>query len=1097
MSVATLPHLSADLGAILLGEPPYERSSAPEPEQVAALAALLPAEVLEHTAFVLTWAGFVEDHERLPALGILLGRTLESGLQLPYASIFSHRPQVIAYLPEAVLPQALEAILAEDERYLYGGDLVLAELARRFTEELFQALLRAIKGSANDPFPDFWTPALANLAANPGDQLAPAALAGLLPWAHRIQSRSERGVTLARLSRFVPPAEREDLLYEALTAARGMDHTLGRLQVILEVARHAEESRRAEVLSEAGQLARTLPNTDERARGLVEVAMLSDAPSLLQELHSLQVGFYSNEISIGAAAGLAAYLSPEQLAVLAARLPSSGLGEIQPLRQAVTSFSPAHLETLIERLDPQSYYMDLETQARFLIELAPHLPETLVPAALEIAGSLPEHYWRVRTQVAYLRHLPSGQRSAIDKEAERLSPEGIRRQWPSLSYNEQVRLGEEMVSQFEVRRMGAQMGAAEPLPIGEDSLGRGPAEEEIPPFVEEEQRVVNTGFSSSEAPGEPIPADTPLLRGRTYYFWFEVGVRVAGAIDVAPVPVPPDLPAGTRLFVVLFAFPSELSVEPGQDVGEIELLSDHSARVVRPAALPDGLPDGDLAERRLFFPVHTPARSGDYRLRCNLYHQGVLIQSRVVQAQVISRQRSRHRYQRALRTDLDPDYALSNTLSSDQLENLRPHVLSVLLNDNGDGTTGFRFFHAGEQGIANPGASFTGQELQDMIRQGRQALRQAAWGDKETWSETKAYLYEQGSQPEQLKRDLIRLARWGYRFYRTTIERLAAGNVKYREQVRQAVERMQEGMRRPGFIQFASKESASHVFPAALVYDYDLRDGLPTEMYALCPAFLDDLNHGRPLMEAGCFMGDCPSRADKMVICPSGFWGFRHAIGLPVSIGGSLDDATLAVRYRQAPTFSMAVSTDPRFTQRPSHERALRSLFTGMAWNYADTGQGTTEMLRTSNPNIVYFYCHGGVFEEDNLPYLRVGSLDDAWGLLLPTVLAAEKILWNEAHPLVFINGCYTTALEPEVAMNFVEAFVRTAQAAGVIGTEITIFEPLATAFSSAFLKEFLSGVPAGEALRLARLCLLQEGNPLGLVYIPFVIASLALKAED
>ena len=66
----------------------------------------------------------------------------------------------------------------------------------------------------------------------------------------------------------------------------------------------------------------------------------------------------------------------------------------------------------------------------------------------------------------------------------------------------------------------------------------------------------------------------------------------------------------------------------------------------------------------------------------------------------------------------------------------------------------------------------------------------------------------------------------------------------------------------------------------------------------------------------------------------------------------------------------------------------------------------------------------------------------------------------------------------------------------GVIGTEITIFEPLATAFAEACLGHFLDGVPIGKAIRLARLKLLQDGNPLGLVYIPFAVSSLALVEE-
>ena len=101
-------------------------------------------------------------------------------------------------------------------------------------------------------------------------------------------------------------------------------------------------------------------------------------------------------------------------------------------------------------------------------------------------------------------------------------------------------------------------------------------------------------------------------------------------------------------------------------------------------------------------------------------------------------------------------------------------------------------------------------------------------------------------------------------------------------------------------------------------------------------------------------------------------------------------------------------------------------------------------------------------------------------------------------RPLVFINGCHTTALTPDVPLEFVSLFLEMSEASAVIGTEITIFEPLAVAFAEAFLPRFLAGTPLGEAVRGARLALLKDGNPLGLVYIPYALAGLRLvQAPD
>ena len=105
-----------------------------------------------------------------------------------------------------------------------------------------------------------------------------------------------------------------------------------------------------------------------------------------------------------------------------------------------------------------------------------------------------------------------------------------------------------------------------------------------------------------------------------------------------------------------------------------------------------------------------------------------------------------------------------------------------------------------------------------------------------------------------------------------------------------------------------------------------------------------------------------------------------------------------------------------------------------------------------------------------------------------------KHIDWTDPRPVVLVNGCHTTALGPEVAQPLVSGLMFTANAAGVIGTEVTIFEPLAVEFAESFLRVFDAGSMLGWAVRDARLTLLGRGNPLGLVYIPFAAADLELS---
>jgi CHAT domain len=162
----------------------------------------------------------------------------------------------------------------------------------------------------------------------------------------------------------------------------------------------------------------------------------------------------------------------------------------------------------------------------------------------------------------------------------------------------------------------------------------------------------------------------------------------------------------------------------------------------------------------------------------------------------------------------------------------------------------------------------------------------------------------------------------------------------------------------------------------------------------------------------------------------------------------------------------------------------------GMSWDYAETRDETLRLMKEAGPHLVYFYCHGGL--DGKQPYIKVGPSKGP--RITESLLRAERIRWHEPRPLVFINGCDTTALEPEQAIEFVSSFIALANASGVIGTEITVFEPLAKPFAENFLRSFVvGGKSCGESMRSARLALLKAGNPLGLVYLPFVIGTLRL----
>jgi hypothetical protein len=599
-------------------------------------------------------------------------------------------------------------------------------------------------------------------------------------------------------------------------------------------------------------------------------------------------------------------------------------------------------------------------------------------------------------------------------------------------------------------------------------------------------RIVNVGFAREDKPATQNKRDRPLACDQAYYFWLEVGRLLKGNIDDKPVNLPTEsLPPDAVLKVALFAFEDELQINRGADVGELKLLPDGAVVVERMAAIPVHLKAGSpLLKRRLFFPVRTPKQNGTFRLRCNIYHKQVLVQSRLISSQVMQQPR---KVERALRSTLD--YTLTRTLSPSHFAGIEPHRLSIMLNDNGDGTHGLRFWGEGDGSATGQefkaDATISGQKLEDLINQARGALRKVSWGDEEQWQERKSYLYKGPRNFDRLKADLIALAKKGYRFYDGIIGH-------FTKATSQTAEMLADLMLKPGQVQIALKESATLLIPASLIYDYPLDDGISS--HRICPAFSQDFQNNVQLEQTDCFNGKCPSRGKLDTVCPSGFWGYRHVLGLPLSVAGA-DDAPTKIDWQDAPQLTVAVSTNLEFFKQHEEaiEKQLKAKWPALGWNYAESRQLTLQYLKDKKPQLVYFYCHGGV--ENNAPYIKVGPRKE--DKITRSNLRAYGIRWVAPRPLVFINGCHTTAVEPEQALEFVSGFIEVANAAGVIGTEITVFEPLAKRFAEDCLQRFILNVQSiGEAVRGARLTLLKEGNPLGLVYIPFVMANLKMSQQ-
>ena len=586
------------------------------------------------------------------------------------------------------------------------------------------------------------------------------------------------------------------------------------------------------------------------------------------------------------------------------------------------------------------------------------------------------------------------------------------------------------------------------------------------------ERVVNTGFAGADDPAAPLDPALTLACGARYLFWLDIGPPVARSGERTAVDLPWHLlPPSPELTVAVFPLSDGeegFALEAGADVGSLVATSDGAVVVVRQPG-PDHV---SISRKRLLFPLRAPRFETDAQLRCSIYCRGTLVQSRLVTARV--RRRPAREAGPGFESVLD--FTLAPALDPQHLSELPEPTLTVLLNRSA-ATHDFTFYGAG--GFKTQG-SFDELELQDLIGSARAGLRRAAWGDEKEWREGREYLYLRPGDPDRLRRDLVELAKRGFRFYAGIADRLAGDGDAFE---------LSDRLARPGSIQIASVESPRHLLPAALLYDYLGFDSTqPSEDYTLCPRFTRAVAQAEELAGVECFTGDCESRGEPTVVCPSGFWGYRHRLGMPVSVAGAPDSPVAIVYDEQGPSVVLAASTE--FELLAAHAEAVTKLCPRLLT--ATTRADTLRLMREAGVHLLYFYCHGGV--QDRVPFLKVGGPDERG--ITGDLLFSEKIRWTSPRPLVFINGCRTTALEPETAIELVSSLVRRAHASGVIGTEITVFEPLARDFAEVYLSRFLGGETVGEAVRGARLALLARGNPLGLAYIPFALESLRLTAS-
>ena len=245
----------------------------------------------------------------------------------------------------------------------------------------------------------------------------------------------------------------------------------------------------------------------------------------------------------------------------------------------------------------------------------------------------------------------------------------------------------------------------------------------------------------------------------------------------------------------------------------------------------------------------------------------------------------------------------------------------------------------------------------------------------------------------------------------------------------------------------------------------------------------------------------------SLVEAASAFAGFgsvvsreliRHATPrLNASTGPSLrirmfQDASLAGARSEREFFSTEPNVDLEgpWPDHLSAETDIADIVANSTANPLCALDGTT---RTEPPHFVHFACHCDTLAAipDNHLIRLQGQSGGArrleMGRLEPRMTSSYLNMTSRERqvptPVVVLNACGSSSLDPHTAASFPSLFIRQ-HLAGFIGTEVDVPDELAATFSRVMYRAILAGKSLGWAVHEARWKLLsREHSPLGLLW--------------
>ncbi len=563
----------------------------------------------------------------------------------------------------------------------------------------------------------------------------------------------------------------------------------------------------------------------------------------------------------------------------------------------------------------------------------------------------------------------------------------------------------------------------------------------------------------------PLDASAPLNANTEFRLRLDIGkLSPLSAVRTA-LPIPEHfLPPNIWLDVTV----SSTDFAVGRTRADLGSSAVAEGRFFLPS---DGSPARtEAGEQYHYFSMRAPQQHGFARARINYYYRNHLVESQLMTANIGGQ---------ASHYAVEIDYTLSESLVG--LEALpQRNQISILTNDNRDGTHQIVVRAEDKDGnlLEKPitfelNSEAVGRDVRDMRAQMR--------------NEPIAPTQRQRSK-DQLKNDLKILAPLGWKLF--TDSKLGDFIFDLYPLINQ-----------PDLVvQVTRPESSDFAFPWGLVYDIEY----DTNQKPVFCKLVENWDGHSPLVSVDTQVCPYENEHTSNTLCPFGFWGYRYGIE-------QLSKTDEPIRVISAPpAFAMVMGEtqyDISKQQLQRHvdeiKKILRDEFSNATLVEGADVNSIQNLLARDTP-VIYFYCHG----ERTVPgspdtYLGVGSNQH----ITPSdFISWVKKWWNNGkgvrvwdriHPLIFVNACHSLEINPDSLVTYLDAFIGTGHAAGVIGTEVRINQALAMEAAKLFFTYFFKGDTAGEALHKVRTDFLASGNLFGLVYTPYCWSDLKIcKAQ-